>query len=143
MKTLNKEVVQTLKQERYAFNNLEEVLNDNSVLFDDIPSKPSLYQKAPNKVSKPKSYRKKANINGLFDKVKHELKTGKKHLINYKGNRLYLNQYYSLRGQLLYIESRQGTRVHVYYDNGTENYPEEAGLIAQLYGKDNFGKIVA
>jgi hypothetical protein len=143
MKTLNKEVIQALKQERYAFDNLEDVLNDNSVLFDNTPRKPSLYQKAPNKQSKPKSYRKKADANGLFDKVKHDLKTGKKHLIDYKGNRLYLNQYYSLRGQLLYVESMQGNRVHVYYDNGTENYPEVEGLIAQLYGNGNFGKIVA
>ena len=94
----------------------------------------------------------------MFKKVQAELTSGKRHLVRYGNNKLKLHGFYVLKGQLMYIESigsefknnnRSDTdtdaRLHVIYDNGTENFPLRNGLIASLYGskqRGGGGKIV-
>lgn len=158
--------------EKKTFNSLDDILNDDSALFDNsgttLNSKLfdtgslNAYKKSQENVPKNKSKRKAMdNFNQyrpMFKKVQAELTSGKRHLVRYGDNKLKLHGFYVLKGQLLYIESigdefKNNTRseadtdarLHVIYDNGTENYPLRNGLIASLYGskkRGGGGKIV-
>lgn len=174
LKTENKDVSlkEKVSQEKKTFNSLDDILSDDSALFDN--SSQSLnsklfdtgslnaYKKSQENVAKNKSKRKTMDdfnkYRPMFKKVQAELTSGKRHLVRYGNNKLKLHGFYVLKGQLMYIESigsefknnnRSDTdtdaRLHVIYDNGTENFPLRNGLIASLYGskqRGGGGKIV-
>ena len=161
-----------VSHEKMTFNSLDDILNDDSALFDNsgqsLNSKLfdtgslNAYKKSQENVAKNKSKRKTMdNFNKyrpMFKKVQAELTSGKRYLVRYGNNKLKLHGFYVLKGQLMYIESigsefknnnRSDTdtdaRLHVIYDNGTENFPLRNGLIASLYGsrqRGGGGKIV-
>lgn len=174
LKTENQNVSlkEKVSQEKKTFNSLDDILNDDSALFDNsgqsLNSKLfdtgslNAYKKSQENVAKNKSKRKAMDdfnkYRPLFKQVQAELTSGKRHLIRYGNNKLKLHGFYVLKGQLMYIESigaefknnnRSDTdtdaRLHVIYDNGTENFPLRNGLIASLYGskqRGGGGKIV-
>ncbi|GAA2950867.1 GIY-YIG nuclease family protein [Lactobacillus kefiranofaciens subsp. kefirgranum] len=161
-----------VSHEKMTFNSLDDILNDDSALFDNsgqsLNSKLfdtgslNAYKKSQENVAKNKSKRKTMDdfnkYRPMFKKVQAELTSGKRHLVRYGNNKLKLHGFYVLKGQLMYIESigsefknnnRSDTdtdaRLHVIYDNGTENFPLRNGLIASLYGsrqRGGVGKIV-
>lgn len=161
-----------VSHEKMTFNSLDDIFNDDSALFDNsgqsLNSKLfdtgslNAYKKSQENVAKNKSKRKTMDdfnkYRPMFKKVQAELTSGKRHLVRYGNNKLKLHGFYVLKGQLMYIESigsefknnnRSDTdtdaRLHVIYDNGTENFPLRNGLIASLYGsrqRGGGGKIV-
>lgn len=168
--TLN--LKEKVSKEKMSFNSLDDILNDDSVLFDN--SGPTLnsklfdtgslneFKKSQENIPKNKSKRKAmedfSKYRPLFKEVQKDLTSGRRQLVRYENNKLQLHHFYVLNGQLLYIESigsefKNNTRsdadtdarLHVIYENGTENYPLRNGLIASLYGsrkRGSFGKIV-
>lgn len=168
----NVSLKEKVSHEKMTFNSLDDILNDDSALFDNsgqsLNSKLfdtgslNAYKKSQENVAKNKSKRKAMDdfnkYRPLFKQVQAELTSGKRHLIRYGNNKLKLHGFYVLKGQLMYIESigaefknnnRSDTdtdaRLHVIYDNGTENFPLRNGLIASLYGskqRGGGGKIV-
>lgn len=168
----NVSLKEKVSHEKMTFNSLDDILNDDSALFDNsgqsLNSKLfdtgslNAYKKSQENVAKNKSKRKTMDdfnkYRPMFKKVQAELTSGKRHLVRYGNNKLKLHGFYVLKGQLMYIESigsefknnnRSDTdtdaRLHVIYDNGTENFPLRNGLIASLYGsrqRGGGGKIV-
>lgn len=150
-----------------SFKTLDDVLNDDTVLFSDWDNmditKTKLFQTE-------KVTRKKRVVNGKiaarqkvakfdeykikFQQVQRELASGQRKLLPFKNYEINLHQYYVLKGQLIYIESfgeevqrtnKNGSykekRVHVIYENGTESMVWYRGLGSSLYGRG--GKIVS
>ena len=168
----NVSLKEKVSKEKMTFNSLDDILNDDSALFDNsvqsLNSKLfdtgslNAFKKSQENVAKNKSKRKTMDdfnkYRPMFKKVQAELTSGKRHLVRYGNNKLKLHGFYVLKGQLMYIESigsefknnnRSDTdtdaRLHVIYDNGTENFPLRNGLIASLYGskqRGGGGKIV-
>lgn len=168
--TLN--LKEKVSKEKMSFNSLDDILNDDSVLFDNsgqtLNSKLfntgslNKFKKSQENIPKNKSKRKAmegfSKYRPLFKEVQKDLTSGRRQLVRYENNKLQLHHFYVLNGQLLYIESigsefKNNTRsdadtdarLHVIYENGTENYPLRNGLIASLYGsrkRGSFGKIV-
>ena len=168
--TLN--LKEKVSKEKMSFNSLDDILNDDSVLFDNsgqtLNSKLfntgslNKFKKSQENIPKNKSKRKAmegfSKYRPLFKEVQKDLTSGRRQLVRYGNNKLQLHHFYVLNGQLLYIESigsefKNNTRsdadtdarLHVIYENGTENYPLRNGLIASLYGSrkcGSFGKIV-
>ena len=168
----NVSLKEKVSHEKMTFNSLDDILNDDSALFDNsgqsLNSKLfdtgslNAFKKSQENVAKNKSKRKTMDdfnkYRPMFKKVQAELASGKRHLVRYGNNKLKLHGFYVLKGQLMYIESigsefknnnRSDTdtdaRLHVIYDNGTENFPLRNGLIASLYGskqRGGGGKIV-
>lgn len=163
-----------IKHERMNFDSLDEILSDDSVLFSNDNQK-TLNAKLFNteklkeirreqeNVPKNKSKRKKMDDFGkykpLFDQIHADLASGRRKIVTYDQNGISLHKFYILNGQLIYIESigsdfqnktrsasKTNARLHVIYDNGTENYPLRNGLIASLYGsrkRHNYGKAIS
>lgn len=161
-----------VKTEKQDFASLEDILSDDSALFGNtdntINSKLFDTQKLnefkreqenrPENKSKRKRMENFAQYEPLFKKVQAELASGVRNLVDFKSNQIELHGFYVLNGQLLYIESIGSefesntrssntidARVHVIYENGTENTPLRNGLIASLYGskkRHGYGKIV-
>lgn len=168
----NVSLKEKVSHEKMTFNSLDDILNDDSALFDNsgqsLNSKLfdtgslNAFKKSQENVAKNKSKRKTMDdfnkYRPMFKKVQAELTSGKRHLVRYGNNKLKLHGFYVLKGQLMYIESigsefknnnRSDTdtdaRLHVIYDNRTENFPLRNGLIASLYGskqRGGGGKIV-
>ena len=168
----NVSLKEKVSHEKMTFNSLDDILNNDSALFDNsgqsLNSKLfdtgslNAFKKSQENVAKNKSKRKTMDdfnkYRPMFKKVQAELTSGKRHLVRYGNNKLKLHGFYVLKGQLMYIESigsefknnnRSYTdtdaRLHVIYDNGTENFPLRNGLIASLYGskqRGGGGKIV-
>lgn len=168
----NVSLKEKVSHEKMTFNSIDDILNDDSALFDNsgqsLNSKLfdtgslNAYKKSQENVAKNKSKRKTMDdfnkYRPMFKKVQAELTSGKRHLVRYGNNKLKLHGFYVLKGQLMYIESigsefknnnRSDTdtdaRLHVIYENGTENFPLRNGLIASLYGskqRGGGGKIV-
>lgn len=157
----------TVKDEKQDFNSLDDILGDDSVLFSDsqqtVNSKlfdtKKLHEirreqeNQPEKVSQRHHMDNFAKYEPLFKKVQAELASGKRQLRPFKNYEILLHHFYVLRGQLLYIEAvgdrkkinnksqrKTDARLHVIYENGTENTPLLNGLAASMYGRN--GKIV-
>ncbi|MFR0502763.1 GIY-YIG nuclease family protein [Limosilactobacillus reuteri] len=157
----------TVKDEKQDFNSLDDILGDDSVLFSDsqqtVNSKlfdtKKLHEirreqeNQPEKVSQRHHMADFNKYEPLFKKVQAELASGKRQLRPFKNYEISLHHFYVLRGQLLYIEAvgdrkkinnksqrKTDARLHVIYENGTENYPLLNGLAASMYGRH--GKIV-
>ncbi|WP_297815960.1 GIY-YIG nuclease family protein [uncultured Lactobacillus sp.] len=148
-------------------HSLDDILNDDSALFTNNTSKSlnsKLFdtgklreiKKEQENVPENKSRRKKMDgfnkYRPLFERVHQELASGKRQLVRFDNNEIERHKFYVLNGQLLYIESigsefknktrsasQTDARLHVIYDNGTENYPLRNGLIASLYGSRQRG----
>lgn len=163
---------EAVKREKHDFNSLEEILSTNSVLFDNtqqtINNKlfdtKKLNETKKEQENKPKNKSKRKHMDNfakyepLFKRVQAELASGARNLVDFKSNQIELHKFYVLNGQLLYIEAIGSefenntrssadvdARVHVIYENGTENTPLRNGLIASLYGskkRHSYGKIV-
>lgn len=155
-----------VSHEKKTFSSLDDILNDDSALFDN--SKQSLnsklfdtgsldeYKKSQENKPENKSKRKVMNnfsqYRSLFKQVQSDLASGKRKVVQFNNNEIELHHFYVLNGQLLYIESigsefknkthsasDTNARLHVIYENGTENYPLRNGLIASLYGSRKRG----
>lgn len=168
----NVSLKEKVSKEKMSFNSLDDILNDNSILFDNSGSTlnsklfdtgslnkyKKLQENKPENKSKRKAMEGFSKYRPLFKEVQKDLTSGRRQLVRYGNNKLQLHHFYVLNGQLLYIESigsefKNNTRsdadtdarLHVIYENGTENYPLRNGLIASLYGsrkRGSFGKIV-
>ena len=88
----------------------------------------------------------------LFQDIQKDLASGRRSIVPFDNNEIELHHFYVLNGQILYIESigsefknkthsasETDARLHVIYENGTENYPLRNGLIASLYGSRKRG----
>lgn len=155
-----------VSHEKKTFSSLDDILNDDSALFDDsgqsLNSKlfdtGSLDEYKKSQENKPKNKSKRKAMDNfvqyrlLFKQVQAELASGKRKLVQFNNNEIELHHFYVLNGQLLYIESigsefknkthsasDTNARLHVIYENGTENYPLRNGLIASLYGSRKRG----
>lgn len=149
-----------------GFNSLDDVLNDDSVLFEDLDD---VDPEEINFFNTTKVTRKQRNSSGanvkrnqvddfseykkMFKQVQRELASGLRKFIPFKNYNIVLHHYYLLKNQLIYIESfgedvqkydrnrkYDDRRVHVIYENGTENNVWYHGLGASLYGR---GKAVS
>lgn len=172
--TANLSLKDQVKEEKQNFDSLDDILNNDSVLLNTFSSntlnsklfntsKLNKIKREQKNIPENKSKRKvMKNFNEykqLFTKVQEELASGKRKLTTYNSNTIELHKFYVLNGQLLYIEStgsefesktrsasKTDARVHVIYENGTENYPLRNGLIASLYGskkRHGYGKAVS
>ena len=162
----NVSLKEKVSKEKMSFNSLDDILNDNSILFDNSGSTlnsklidtgslnkyKKLQENKPENKSKRKAMEGFSKYKPLFEEVQKDLTSGRRHLARYENNKLQLHHFYVLNGQLLYIESigsefKNNTRseadtdarLHVIYENGTENYPLRNGLIASLYGSRKRG----
>lgn len=149
-----------------SFNSLDDILNDDSVLFSGLDENNSfnvnlfntekVTRKQENNPEK-RAQRQKMNDFGQystkFKQVQKELASGKRQLVSFKDYAILLHHYYVLKGQLIYIDAfgeeesknnKNGVyndkRVHVVYENGTESNVLYRGLAASLYGRG--GKMV-
>ena len=158
----------TVKSEQQDFNSLDDILGDDSILFGDsnqntVNSKlfdtKKLHEirreqeNQPEKVSQRHQMADFEKFEPLFKKIQAELASGKRQLRPFKNYEILLHHFYVLKGQLLYIEAigakksidnkskrKTDARLHVIYENGTENTPLLHGLAASTYGRN--GKIV-
>ncbi len=158
----------TVKSEHQDFNSLDDILGDDSILFGDsnqntVNSKlfdtKKLHEirreqeNQPEKVSQRHQMADFEKFEPLFKKIQAELASGKRQLRPFKNYEILLHHFYVLKGQLLYIEAigakksidnkskrKTDARLHVIYENGTENTPLLNGLAASMYGRN--GKIV-
>lgn len=157
----------TVKQEKKDFDSLDDILGDDSVLFGD--SEQAVNRKLfdtkelreikrdqenqPEKVSQRHQMIDFGKYESLFKKVQAELASGKRQLRPFKNYEILLHHFYVLKGQLLYVEAvgekklinnksqrKTDARLHIIYENGTENTPLLNGLAASMYGRN--GKIV-
>lgn len=175
LKNMDKGVTlkEKVSHEKQDFDSIDDILNDDSVLFAGSKgntlnsklfdtSKLNRIKKEQENIPENKSRRKKMDgfdeYRPVFAKVNQELASGKRKLVRFDNNEIELHKFYVLNGQLLYIESigsefenktrsasQTDARLHVIYDNGTENYPLRNGLIASLYGskkRSAYGKAV-
>ena len=162
----NVSLKEKVSKEKMSFNSLDDILNYNSILFDNSGSTlnsklfdtgslnkyKKLQENKPENKSKRKAMEGFSKYKPLFEEVQKDLTSGRRHLARYENNKLQLHHFYVLNGQLLYIESigsefknktrseaDTDARLHVIYENGTENYPLRNGLIASLYGSRKRG----
>lgn len=148
------------------FTSLDDILNDDSVLFSGIGGEDVLTNKffdtekvTRKQTNNPESVAKRRKVKDfdkysyLFKKVQSELASGHRKLVPFKNYEILLHHFYVLRGQLLYVESMdeeitqnfdyatyKNRRIHIIYENGTESNVLYRGLAASLYGRG--GKIV-
>lgn len=155
-----------VSKEKMSFNSLDDILNDDSVLFDNSSSTLNSklfdtgsldnYRKSQENIPENKSKRKAmegfSKYRPMFKAVQKDLASGRRRIIRFNNNEVELHHFYILNGQLLYIESigsefinktnsasSTNARLHVIYENGTENFPLRNGLIASLYGSRKRG----
>lgn len=156
-----------VKKEKQDFDSLDDILSDDSALFGDegqaINSKlfdtRKLNEIKREQENQPERVSQRRHMDGfekyepLFKQVQAELAAGKRQLVPFKNYEILLHHFYVLKGQLLYIEAigdrkltnnksqrKTDARLHVIYENGTENTPLLNGLAASMYGRN--GKIV-
>lgn len=159
-------IKEKVNNEKKTFSSLDDLLNSDSILFDDTngtlnsklfdTGKLNEYKKSQENKPENKSKRKImdnfSQYDLLFKNVQADLASGRRKLVPYDNNEIELHHFYVLNGQILYIESigsefknkthsasETDARLHVIYENGTENYPLRNGLIASLYGSRKRG----
>lgn len=159
-------IKEKVKNEKKTFNSLDDLLNSDSILFDNTnetlnsklfdTGKLNKFKKSQENKPENKSKRKImdnfSQYDLLFKNVQADLASGRRKLVPYDNNEIELHHFYVLNGQILYIESigsefknktysasETNARLHVIYENGTENYPLRNGLIASLYGSRKRG----
>ncbi|APP02336.1 GIY-YIG nuclease family protein [Lactobacillus delbrueckii] len=153
-----------IKQEKMDFDSLDDILSDDSLLFDDSQEDMELNSKLfdtakfkqtlSKKQEEEKSVRNKmdgfSKYEPMFKQIQAGISSGQRQLVRFQNpeKNLKEHRFYILNGQLIYIEaigdlqlressdskSRKDARAHVIYENGTENYPFIRGLASSLYG---------
>lgn len=149
-----------IKQEKMDFDSLDDILSDDSLLFDDSQEDVELNNKLfdtakfkqiqSKKFEEEKSVRNKmdgfSKYEPMFKQIQAGISSGQRQLVKFQNpeKNLKEHRFYILNGQLLYIEaigdlqlrerSHKDARAHVIYENGTENYPFIRGLASSLYG---------
>lgn len=153
-----------IKQEKMDFDSIDEILSDDSLLFDDSQEDMELNNKLfdtakfkqtlSKKQEEEKSVRNKmygfSKYEPMFKQIQAGISSGQRQLVRFQNpeKNLKEHRFYILNGQLIYIEaigdlqlressdskSRKDARAHVIYENGTENYPFIRGLASSLYG---------
>lgn len=157
-----------IKQEKTDFSSLDDILNDDSVLFTGTQTQVSdsklfdtkVYkdiqreqENRPEVVSQRKAMANFGEFEPMFKKAQAEIASGKRQLRPFKNYEILRHHFYVLKGQLLYVEEvgaeielndnsnrKTDARLHVVYDNGTDNHPLRNGLAASLYGRQ--GRVV-
>lgn len=156
-----------IKKERHNFSSLDEILNDDSVLFsnDQQTVNSKLFDtKKLNEIKREQEHQPDhvslrhhvddfGKYKPLFKEVQADLASGRRQLRPFKNYELHVHNFYVLKGQLFYIEAmgdihkinnksqrKTDARLHVVYENGTENNPLLNGLAASMYSRN--GKIV-
>lgn len=159
-------------EEKREFNSIDDILQGDDLLLGSSSQTVNqklfdtahLHEIKREQENRPenKAQRKKMagfeQYQGLFKQVQADLAAGRRQTIPYKSNQIELHHFYVLNGQLMYIEAigaefendnrsrnDKDARVHVIYENGTENHPLRNGLIASLYGskkRNGYGRIV-
>ena len=159
-------IKEKVKNEKKTFNSLDDLLNSDSILFDNTnetlnsklfdTGKLNKFKKSQENKPENKSKRKImdnfAQYKLLFQDIQKDLASGRRSIVPFDNNEIELHHFYVLNGQILYIESigsefknkthsasETNARLHVIYENGTENYPLRNGLIASLYGSRKRG----
>lgn len=167
IKNQKNELKNMIKDEKKEFSSLDDILNDDSVLFNNdrksINTKlfdtEKFHKIKREQKNKPEKISQRHNMDNfkeyehLFKQVQAEIASGKRQLRPFKNYEILLHHFYVLKGQLLYIEAvgekkivndksqrKTDSRLHVIYENGTENTPLLNGLAASMYGSK--GKIV-
>lgn len=153
-----------IKQEKMDFDSLDDILSDDSLLFDDSQEDVELNNKLfdtakfkqiqSKKFEEEKSVRNKmdgfSKYEPMFKQIQAGISSGQRQLVRFQNPEKNLKEhgFYILNGQLIYIEAigdskiressdnrhRKDARAHVIYENGTENYPFIRGLASSLYG---------
>lgn len=153
-----------IKQEKMDFDSLDDILSDDSLLFDDSQEDVELNNKLfdtakfkqiqSKKFEEEKSVRNKmdgfSKYEPMFKQIQAGISSGQRQLVRFQNpeKNLKEHRFYILNGQLIYIEAigdskiressdnrnRKDARAHVIYENGTENYPFIRGLASSLYG---------
>ncbi|WP_125707437.1 GIY-YIG nuclease family protein [Lacticaseibacillus porcinae] len=159
---------EVVKEEKKDFSSLDDILNDDSILFkksDQQVAGSKLFdtknlnatqreqQNRPEVISQRRAVKNFDEYESMFKQVQSELASGQRQLLPFKNYELQVQHFYVLKGQLLYIDEigeeielndnsnrKTDARMHVIYDNGTENNPTRNGLAASLYGRQ--GRIV-
>ena len=156
--------VKAIKQEKMDFDSLDDILSDDSLLFDDSQEDVELNNKLfdttkfkqiqSKKFEEEKSVRNKmggfSKYEPMFKQIQAGISSGQRQLVRFQNpeKNLKEHRFYILNGQLIYIEAigdskiressdnrnRKDARAHVIYENGTENYPFIRGLASSLYG---------
>ena len=159
-------IKEKVKNEKKTFSSLDDLLNSDSILFDNTnetlnsklfdTGKLNKFKKSQENKPENKSKRKImdnfAQYKLLFQDIQKDLASGRRSIVPFDNNEIELHHFYVLNGQILYIESigsefknkthsasETDARLHVIYENGTENYPLRNGLIASLYGSRKRG----
>ncbi|QLL70425.1 GIY-YIG nuclease family protein [Lactobacillus sp. 3B(2020)] len=168
-KSVYKQLAEEVKKDTNtkSFNTLDDVLNDDSILFDDLDNigsdEPKFFdtekvtRKQDNNPDAVAQRQKMDNFDEykqMFRAVQKDIASGRRQLLPFRNYEILLHHFYVLRGQLIYIEafgediqkdnkngSYKDKRVHVIYENGTENNVLFRGLGSSLYGRG--GKIVS
>lgn len=152
--------VKAIKQEKMDFDSLDDILSDDSLLFDDSQKDVELNNKLfdtakfkqiqSKKFEEEKSVRNKmdgfSKYEPMFKQIQAGISSGQRQLVRFQNpeKNLKEHRFYILNGQLIYIEaigdlrlrerSHKDARAHVIYENGTENFPFIRGLASSLYG---------
>lgn len=157
-----------VKNEKQNFSSLDDILSDDSILFkksDQQVAGSKLFdtqklneiqreqENRPKVISQRKQMKNFRQYEAMFHKVQAEIASGQRKLRPFKNYELLSGHFYVLKGQLLYIDEigeeiklddnsnrKTDARMHVIYDNGTENNPTRNGLASSLYGRQ--GRIV-
>ncbi|WP_268912552.1 GIY-YIG nuclease family protein [Lentilactobacillus sp. SPB1-3] len=167
----NSENIQDIiKKEKKDFSSVDDIIADDSVIFSENTITSSVNklfdtkklkevqrerENRPEVVSQRRVMKDFDKYRGMFKKVQAEISSGQRKLIPFKNYELLSKHFYVLKGQLLYIDEiseevelsdksgrKTDARMHVIYENGTENSPTRNGLAASLYGSERQGRIV-
>ncbi|WP_260197143.1 GIY-YIG nuclease family protein [Lactiplantibacillus pentosus] len=160
---------EAVRKEKSNFSSLDDILGDDSILFSDTSAQlidgklfdTKIYkdiqreqENRPELVSQRKMMANFSEFAPMFKKVQAEITSGKRQLRAFKNYEILRHHFYVLKGQLLYVDEigaeielsnnshrKKDARLHVIYDNGTDNHPLRNGLAASLYGRQ--GRVVS
>ncbi|AYJ41205.1 GIY-YIG nuclease family protein [Lactiplantibacillus pentosus] len=160
---------EAVRKEKSNFSSLDDILGDDSILFSDTSAQlidgklfdTKIYkdiqreqENRPELVSQRKMMANFSEFEPMFKKVQAEITSGKRQLRAFKNYEILRHHFYVLKGQLLYVDEigaeielsnnshrKKDARLHVIYDNGTDNHPLRNGLAASLYGRQ--GRVVS
>lgn len=163
-----KRLEDAIRREKADFSSLDDILDDDSVLFAGASAQVSdsklfdtkVYkdirreqENKPEVVSQRKAMTNFGEFEPMFKRVQAEIASGKRQIRPFKNYEILRHHFYVLKGQLLYVDEigaeielndnsnrKTDARLHVVYDNGTDNQPLRNGLAASLYGRQ--GRVV-
>lgn len=139
-------------------SNIDEIMSEKGLLddFSDLLDV-SKYKKTVNALNKKSSRRRASNFDQykeLFRKTHEEIANGQRKVIPFKEYDIEAGRFYIQKGVMLYIVSisnekflgdngKENARMHVIYENGTENKNLLLqSLASSLYSSERNGKMV-